>query len=221
LIAGLVLAELLPPARPGLAPRNLAVLDDHDQRQDLRVAGAPSLLVPIFTRCAGSCPLAVVALKQATAGSPARFRVLLLSFDTEDTAADLRDFRERLDLPSEWLLVRSIDATATRELLDDLDFHFMKTGRGFDHPNQTFVFSPNGVWAATFSGNLSSKEELESALQRALAADDLSVLRKLGNWLIRPEAWIALACAGVVLSVAAILLLARRGKAYSPEHTSS
>jgi cytochrome oxidase Cu insertion factor (SCO1/SenC/PrrC family) len=213
LVAGLVLAELLPPASPGLAPRNLAVLDDQDQRQDLLVAGAPTLLVPIFTRCAGSCPLTAVALKEATAEAPTRSRVLLLSFDTEDTAADLRDFRERLDLPSKWLLVRSIDGAATRELLDDLDFHFMKTDRGFDHPNQTFVFSPNGIWAATFSGNPSSKGELDSALRRALAADDPSAVRRLRDWLIRPEAWIALACVGVGLSLATILLLARRWSA--------
>jgi cytochrome oxidase Cu insertion factor (SCO1/SenC/PrrC family) len=212
LIAGLVLAELLPPARPGLVPRSLAVLDDHDRRRDLRAAGAPTLLVPIFTRCTGTCPLTAVALKDAMAGAPERFRVLLLSFDTEDAAADLRDFRERLNLPSEWLLVRSIDGAATREFFDDLDFHFMKAAGGFDHPNQTFVFSPKGAWAATFSDNPSSKEELESAHRRAMAADHPSALRRLGDWLFRPEAWIALACAGIGLSLAAILLLVRRDK---------
>jgi hypothetical protein len=59
-----------------------------------------------------------------------------------EDAKDLRDFRERLGLPAEWLLVRSADGAATRAFLDELDFHFMKAGGGFDHPNQTFVFSP-------------------------------------------------------------------------------
>jgi cytochrome oxidase Cu insertion factor (SCO1/SenC/PrrC family) len=206
-----------------MVPRSLAVQDDHDQRQDLRPAGMPTLLVPIFTRCTGTCPLTALALKQAMAGAPSRFRVVLLSFDTDDAAADLRSFRERLNLPFEWLLVRSIDAAATREFFDQLDFHFMKTASGFDHPNQTFVFSPNGGWAATFSGDLSSKAELESARRRAMAADDPTALSRLRDWLIRPEAWIVLACCGVGLSVVVILLLARRDRARSssPAHFPS
>jgi len=210
----LMLAELLPPARPGLVPRSLAILDEHDRHQSLGTAGGPTLLLPIFTRCAGSCPLTAVALKQAMPGASTDFRVVLLSFDPKDVAADLRRFRERLDLPSEWLVVRSIDAVATRELFDDLDFPVMKSGSGFNHPDQTFVFSPQRHWAATLSGP-PSKEELSSAYRRALAADDRTASRRLSTWLIRPEAWIVLGCAGFGVSLAAVLLLARRDKAGS------
>ena len=213
-VMGLLLAELLPPARPGLVPRPLAILDEHDHRQNLGTAGEPTLLLPIFTRCTGSCPLTAVALKQAMRGASAEFRVVLLSFDQNDTATDLRHFRERFDLPSEWLVVRTVDAAATRELLDDLEFRVMNSGAGFNHPDQTFVLSPKGLWAATVSGP-PSREDLGAAHRRSLAADDRSAPRRLGGWLIRPEAWIVLACAGFGCSVAAVLFLARRAKAGS------
>jgi hypothetical protein len=151
-------------------------------------------------------------LKQAMPGASVDLRVVLLSFDPRDTAADLRDFRKRLDLPSGWLLVRSSDAAATRELFDVLDFRVMSAGPDFNHPDQTFVFSRGGLWAATLSGP-PSKEELSAAHRRALAADERTASRSLGAWLIRPEAWVALACAGFGLSFSAALLLARRNKA--------
>ena len=210
-VMSLILAELLPPAQQGLVPRSLAVLDEQDRRQNFGTAGQPTLLVPIFTRCTGSCPLTAGALRQAMAGASAEFRVVLLSFDPKDTAADLRRFRNWLDLPSEWLVVRSIDPAASRELFDDLEFRVMNSGGGFNHADQTFVFSPKGIWAATLSGP-PSKEELSSAHRRALAADDRTASRRLGAWLLRPEAWIVLACVGFGFSLAAVLLLARRAK---------
>jgi len=213
-VMSLMLAELLPPARPGLVPRSLAILDEQDRRQNFEPAGEPTLLVPIFTRCAGSCPLTAVALKQAMRGAPAEFRVVLLSFDPRDVGADLRGFRKRFDLPSQWLLVRPIDAAASRELFDDLEFRVMKTGSDFNHPDQTFVFSPKGVWAATLSGP-PSEEQLSAAHRRAVAADDRTASQRLGAWLIRPEAWIVLACAGFGVSLAAVLLVARRIRAGS------
>ena len=216
----LVLAELLPPGRPGLVPRSPAVLDEQDRHQSLGPGPEPTLLLPIFTRCAGTCPVTAATLKQAIPGASADFRVVLLSFDPHDTAADLRSFRKRLGLPSAWLVVRSVDARATRELFDDLQFPVMNSEGGSNHPDQTFVFSPKGVWAATLSGP-PSKEELRSAHRRALADDDRTASRRLGAWLIRPEAWIWLACAGFGLSLGAVLLLARRRShaARSPEST--
>ena len=214
-VAGLVLAELLPPAKLRQMPRRLAVVDEKNQVQELRLAGAPTLLEPIFTRCTGTCPLIAVALKEALTGGPEGFRVVLLSFDAEDDAKDLRDFRERLSLPSEWLVVRAIDGKAAREFFDDLDFHFMKIAAGFDHPNQTFVFSPSGIWAATLSGTPWSKQELDSARRRAVAADDATASHRLFDWLSRPESWIALAFTGFVLSFGGILLVTRSNKARS------
>ena len=205
-------AALLPPESTRALPRDFLVSNEEDQRQDLRslAAGAPTLLLPIFTRCSGTCPLTALVLKEALGKARAPFRVVVFSFDAEDGARDLKDFRERFGLPAEWLLVRSGDGAATRSFLDELDFHFAKASGGFDHPNQTFVFSPAGTWAATFAGTAFPKDEFESAWRRALAADDPSAAQRLGTWLLRPEAWILLACAGMGLSVVAIALLARR-----------
>jgi hypothetical protein len=132
------------------------------------------------------------------------FRVIVFSFDERDTEQDLRDFRERFALPEEWLVVRSTDPAATRSFLDSLDFHAMKSGESFDHPDETFVFSPKGRWAATLTGAAFTSGELRTARERALAADHPS----LTAWLIRPESWIAIACSGFALAVA--VLLARR-----------
>lgn len=214
-VSGAASAELLLPASPRVVPRSLAVSDEKDGRHDLGglAAGAPTLLLPIFTRCSGTCPLTAVLLKEAFKKARAPFRVVVLSFDDEDRAADLTAFRERFGLPAEWLLVRSADAAATREFFDELGFHFMKVGSGFDHPNETFVLSPRGAWAATFAGTAFPEAELETAWRRALAADDATAFRRLGGWLIRPEAWIVLACAGLAMSVVATLVLARKARA--------
>jgi cytochrome oxidase Cu insertion factor (SCO1/SenC/PrrC family) len=219
-LGGAASAELLPPERSGALLHSFTVSDDQDRRVELRevTAGAPALLLPVFTRCSGTCPLTSLLLKKALAEAKAPFRVIVFSFDAEDTAQDLRDFRERFALPAAWRLVRSGDAAATRELLDALDFHFMKSSEGFDHPNQTFVFSPKGAWAATLAGAESSRKELEAAFGRALAADDPAVLPRLRAWLIRPEAWILLACAGVAISLAAIVL-ARKSPRHGAAHS--
>lgn len=72
--------------------------------------GAPTLLLPIFTRCTGTCPMTAHYLKRALAGAGTAFRVVVFSFDAADTADDLREFRDRFALPAEWLVVRSGDA---------------------------------------------------------------------------------------------------------------
>ena len=210
----LVLAELLPPARPGLVPPSLAVLDEQDRHQSLMTAGAATLLLPIFTRCAGTCPVTAASLKQALPGASGDFRVVLLSFDPRDTAAELQGFRKRLRSPfrvaPRALRRREVDPRAVRRSRVPRD----EQRGGVQSPDQTFVFSPNGLWAATLSGP-PSKEELSSAHGRALAADDGTPSRRLGAWLLRPEAWIVVACAGFGLSFAAVLLLARRTRAGS------
>lgn len=216
-LGGAARASLLPPERAQSLPRGLMASDERDQRRDLgaTAAGAPALLLPIFTRCSGTCPLTAVLLKQALENARAPFRVVVFSFDGEDGARDLAGFRERFHLPADWVLLRSGDAAATRAFFDGLDFHFMKAAGGFDHPNQTFVFSPRGAWAATLAGAAFSGGELEEAWRRALAADDPAASRRLAAWLIRPEAWIVLACAGLALSLAAILLVQRRSRSRS------
>jgi cytochrome oxidase Cu insertion factor (SCO1/SenC/PrrC family) len=209
---------LLPPESPRVLTRSLVVSDEKDERLELpgMASGAPTLLLPIFTRCGGACPMTALRLKEALAKARASFRVVVLSFDAGDAAKDLADFRRRFGLPAEWFLVRGSDGAATRAFLDEIDFHFMKAGGGFDHPNQTFVFSPGGAWAATIAGTAFTTEELEAGYRSALAADDPTVFGRLGRWLARPEAWIVLACAGMAVSLVPIVLLARKSRERLP-----
>jgi hypothetical protein len=72
----------------------------------------------------------------------------------------------------------------------------MQTGDFFDHPNQTFVFSPSGVWAATLTGTSFTADELRTARDRAMRGD---------RWLLRPEAWIVIACIGLAMSMMVVL----------------
>lgn len=172
---------LLLPAERALSLPPLALADDRDARVSLQ---GPLLLLPIFTRCTGTCPQTAVALHRANPAMP----VVLLSFDPADTAQDLRDFRARFDLPAQWRLVRALDTGAARAFLDQLDFHVMTAEGGFDHPNLAFLFSESGRWTATFAGA------------------DFSQMKPPAFWL-RPVAWIAAACAGLLLSLAAIVLV--------------
>jgi len=217
LLGGSAAADLLPPERASVLPGGFIVADEQDARLDLRdlAAGAPALLLPVFTRCSGTCPLTALFLKKTLGEANAPFRVIVLSFDPEDAAKDLREFRERFTLPPEWRLVRSDDAAAVRGLLDGLDFHFMKTSGGFDHPDQTFVLSAKGEWAATLQGADPSRSELETAFRRALAAGHPAPLSRLRAWLIRPATWILCASAGLLASLVTIVL-ARSAKRLSP-----
>lgn len=213
-LGGAASAALLPPERREVLPGGFTVSDDQGASHDLLALarGAPTLLLPIFTRCAGTCPMTAHFLEQGLGKANTPFRVVVFSFDAEDTAKDLREFRERFALPADWLVVRSSDPGATRAFLDGLDFHFMKSSTGFDHPNETFVLSPKGAWAATLTGASFPPADLRVARERALAADDPSAFRRVASWLVRPQAWILLACAGLVLSFV-VIALSRRSHA--------
>ena len=174
----------------------IAVVDEHGARLSLPAQGRPALVLPIFTRCSRSCPLTAMALKQ----SRAPFRVILFSFDPSDGPDELKEFRERLELPADWTLVRSEDAAATRAFFDELGFHFMQAGGGFDHPNQAYVFSPRGRLATALAGTDLSPEALERSYRRAAAIDD----HPFAEWLRLPQAWIVIACAGICASLVAI-----------------
>jgi cytochrome oxidase Cu insertion factor (SCO1/SenC/PrrC family) len=208
-------AELVAPARAGVSVEDLAVVDEGGAPGGLRAlaGGGPALLLPIFTGCAGTCPLTAEALKAAFSSRPSLFRVVVLSFDPADTARDLKAFRARHELPPSWRLVRGPDAAATRAFLDQLDFRVMTTPGGFDHPDEVFVFSPKGVWAGTFAGAPFSQEELERARGWALKADAPA----LASRLLGPGNWITPAFAVLVLCLAAAFALPRRASIEAKE----
>lgn len=199
-------AELTAPADGSVVLPDLAVVDESDTDLRLRALteGAPALLLPIYARCAGTCPITTEALAMALGEKPQPFRVVLLSFDPADAPNDLAAFRRRHHLPASWALVRGRRPEKTRALLDRLRFQLMTSPGGFSHPDETFVVSPRGAWAGTFVGGVFSPADLALARRWALAADSPT----LGQALERPENRILLAGAALALSLAALFAAA-------------
>lgn len=190
-------AALLAPARAGV-------------RLSEAAGSRPTLLVPVFARCAGTCPVTALALRDALAGGGPAFRVIVLSFDPADTPRSLEAFRARLELPPSWTLARSMDGRPPREALDSLDFRYMRAPGGFEHPDEVFVLSAKGVWAATLTAGRFPPEDLRAAYRLALAADDASLSGRLRSLAARPAAWLAAAAAGLALCLPLVFLLGTR-----------
>ncbi len=129
-------------------------------RQLSDLAGYPVILLPIYTRCRGTCVANVAQLKKAladTSADPAQFRVLLFSFDPADTPSILTHYRSRENVPLAWSI-----GTASRAnidaLLDSIGFQYGKAGTEFTHPNMLLFLDPNlrvakWIYGASYSGN--------------------------------------------------------------------
>ena len=66
--------------------------------------GGPVLPLPIFTRCAASCPVLTRKLETALGGmNPAEpYRVVVFSFDPFETSESLRLYRLQQNVPAAW-----------------------------------------------------------------------------------------------------------------------
>ena len=212
LTPSLLKADWLPALKPGLVPPSALVLNEQDQPEDLRqiLSGAhPVLLLPVFTKCLASCPVTIHALKKALRQKSlhAPFRVVIFDFDAGDTADDLKRFRQQEELPAQWVLVRSGTEVAARRFFDPLDYHFMQAEGGFDHPNETFVFSAQRKWSGLFVGDQFSAPALEVAFQQALAADHPTFGTRLAAAVKQPGSWVLLGAAGFLLGLAVIAVI--------------
>jgi len=198
-------AELYSPGRAGIVIRDLAVIGEDGAPGRLLSGEGPSLLLPVFTRCFGTCPVTTQALKAALANTLDAPRVVVLSFDPADTAKDLQEYRAIHKLPSTWRLARGADAAATRAYLDQFGFRVMTAPEGFIHPDATLMLSPKGLWAGTFRGADFSGKDLARARARALAADAPTFASRLGA-----GGWITAAGVLLVLGIAVLF--------YRPRH---
>lgn len=169
-------------------------------------SGRPRVIIPLFSRCALTCPVALEALSAALPEGQRRFGVAALSFDPQDTATDLAGLRKAHSLPPQWRLMRGQDAAATRAFLDLLGFQVMTAKGGFDHPDTLFVLSPGGVWAGTLFSPPYTDKDLDRAYKAAMSADAPSLRQRL----MRPESWLIVACAAFVLCLSAVFVLAGR-----------
>lgn len=201
-----VRAELVAPGNAVVAG-SLAVIGERGEPRDFKAlaSGAPTILLPIYTGCGGTCPMTTEALKRALREHPTGLRVILLSFDPTDTAEDLRSFRSVHGLSESWSLVRGADAVATRAFLDRFGFQVMTDGRGFNHPDEAIVLSPEGAWAGSFFGGAFQARDLDRAYGWALSADAPT----FAQWLRRPRNWVPLIIAGFAVSVGVVFALGK------------
>lgn len=138
------------------------------------LAGGPSLVVMVYTRCHGACPLIVQDLQKIEqALSPAeksRLKVALVSFDTEqDSPEHLKAFAtgQKLDL-KRWVMLQGND-DGVRELAAALGVQFKKRSDGeFDHSNVITVLGPQGEVAHQIKGLRQNPAEAAEAIRKVL-----------------------------------------------------
>ena len=106
-------------------------------RNTTELAGYPVIVLPIYTRCPSACLRTVAQLKKTLAEStsdPTQFRVLLFSFDPDETLASLARYREREAVPLAWSLAAA-DQPSIHALLESIGFQSARAGNEFMHPN--------------------------------------------------------------------------------------
>jgi cytochrome oxidase Cu insertion factor (SCO1/SenC/PrrC family) len=171
------------------AVATIHIVDDSGRTRSVdEWRGAPTIVVPMYTRCPLACPAIAENLKRATQDmDPNSFRVVFFSFDPRDTTADLRAFRERHRLPLAWTLANA-SAGETRALLDSLDYRVSDV---MSHPNAVIVLTRDLQTSRTFNAS-----SVSDALAFARGGSDL--LGRFGG--------AALAVALLMCTLSAILL---------------
>jgi protein SCO1/2 len=119
-----------------------------------RWRGAPIIVSMVFTTCTSVCPRTIEKLRRVDEtlrrqGRAATF-VLVTLDPANDTAAQLRRFKDSRQLPPGWHLLRGGDAE-TRELADLLRIHVLDDGHVF-HDSRVVVFDAEGRLAGQLPG---------------------------------------------------------------------
>jgi cytochrome oxidase Cu insertion factor (SCO1/SenC/PrrC family) len=145
----------------------------------------PYLVVPIFTRCRAVCTLLAKSLKSswgADGPGDASAQIVLVSFDPEDTQADMAHFRELFDLPPTWRL-----ATLEREeglrFFSELGFQWRTLSkRQFDHSGKVFVLTDDLRIASILGPEQLTAERMGAEV--VAAATGASLARRVGtHWI--------------------------------------
>lgn len=191
---------------------DITIWDEANQKSSLweklqRTGNGPVIVLPVYTRCAVSCPVLTRKLKQEAArlGDGAVYRVLFFSFDPSEDAQSLRAFREREQLPAKWMLVRAGDADI-RRLCDFFHYPIMTDGAVLVHANQVFLLEHDLHWRATLTDVEWDAVELRKWMGRAESPG-------VSGWVaMNPEklAWIGLGGLSLGLVVMLSWLIRRR-----------
>ena len=165
-------ARVVPADEHGRAAPDVQVIDEGGNRAALNsllaaMGTGPVLILPVYTHCAISCPIQSQKLKQGLAEMNQRpLRVILFSFDPQETSESLAQFRKVQALPSNWKLVRASE-TAAAGYFDF--FHYpILTGSGeFVHPDRIFVLDASLRWQASIEGLNWDLQELRQVVGEA------------------------------------------------------
>ena len=130
----------------------------------------PWVVLPIYTRCPTTCSALTAALRGAVRESGLRaedYRVVSFSFDSHETDATLREFRDRMQLPAEWLTLRAAAPEALERTLRALDFRTLQLDDGrIEHPNLVVVLGGDRSLVAYLSGAPLSPSELARVVRQ-------------------------------------------------------
>ncbi len=138
------------------------------------LAGYPVVLLPMYTRCPSACLATVAQLKKTLADStvdPARFRVLLFSFDPTETPASLASYRKREAVPLNWL-IGSAEQSNIDALLESIGFQSARAGVEFMHPNMVVFLDEKLRVAKWIYGTDYATRDVEAALKIASGESD-------------------------------------------------
>jgi cytochrome oxidase Cu insertion factor (SCO1/SenC/PrrC family) len=175
-------------------PDSTLVLDTGVAARLTDLGDGPYVVVPIFTRCRAVCSLVAKSLKAAWGdggGQDASARIVLISFDPQDTPADMARFRDLFELPRSWHLA-TIEREEGLKFFSALGFRWRTLAeRRFDHSGKIFVISDELRIASVLGPDQLTTERLE---ERVVAAETgASLARRIGTH------WIGFFGVGVIL----------------------
>ena len=181
-LAAPVQARIIPAIETAAPIPDAQVLDEAGNSTTIRsmlaaMGGGPVVLLPIYTRCAASCPLQTQKLKQALAGlNLGPVRVLVFSFDPAETTATIEEYRKREAVPENWPMIRASES-AVRSFFDFFHYSVLNEKGQLTHPDQIFLLDPSLKWRFTVAGLNWNPQEIGQALGQARSPGILMWIR--------------------------------------------
>jgi len=204
-------ASTIPVSQSAPIP-DVQVLDEASRSASLRSmltqsGGGPVILLPLFTRCAASCPVLTRKLELALGAlNPAEpYRIVVFSFDPLETSESLRLYRLQQHVPADWKIVRS-NEDEIRRFFGFFRYAVMNLDGKLVHPNAVFLLDRDLRWQWTLVGEDWPGAELASAIE--LTRSPWFV----GGMKANPErlAWIGFVTFILSVSVATVWMVFRK-----------
>lgn len=211
-----IYARVIPAVETAAAIPDAPIVDSGGNDTSLRsllagMGGGPVVILPIYTRCAASCPFQTQKLKQVWTGQNggAPLRVILFSFDPQETTESIARYREREGAPESWAVVRG-SADAARRFFDFFHYTVIDEQGQLIHPDQVFLLDPSLQWRFTVDGLNWTPREMGQALDQVRSPGVAVWMRTHPDLL----AWVGFLC--LLFGVAILGVWLVRQKSTSP-----